>query len=359
MSARTAVFDYSAGTAWVVTDAVERAIERARAEGRSVRDAVRTETVRQFRSNPAFRERFREAYREAGVDLASVTVSGAPPRDDLLAWQSRFDAAPWLRKVTSPDVAREVVADDDVGVVLNTQNLGAAVGDDLDAIETLYGGGLRIFQLTYNPQNLLGAGCYARSDCGLSTLGVEAVERLDELGGIVDLSHCGRATTLDAIEVADRPVAVTHAGCAAVAEHERCKGDDVLEALADADGYMGVVGVPWFLAPGADDPSLDAFFEHLEHAVSILGPDRVGVGTDFAHVDAAAPDAYLHAAREYMVGKGFPEGYGEGYGGGFGAMRSYTDWPVLREGLRERYDEETVRGILGENFLSFWERHGG
>jgi len=248
------------------------------------------------------------------------------------------------------------VSTDELGIVLNTQNLGRAIGEDLDAIEALYDGGVRIFQLTYNPQNLLGTGCYGRSDSGLSDLGVGAVERLNDLGGIVDLSHCGRATTLDAIDVSADPVAITHAGCAAVADHNRCKDDEVLEALADANGYMGIVGVPWFLAPDEDDPSIDVFFEHLEHAVSILGVDRVGIGTDFGHVDAAAPDAYLQSAREYMIAKGFPEDYGEGYGSGFGEMRSYTDWPVLRRELGERYDEAEVRGILGENFLSFWER---
>ncbi|MFB6299914.1 MAG: dipeptidase [Halobacteriales archaeon] len=358
MSSATPVFDYSAGTAWIVTEAIEEVIEAARDSDESVREAVQTEIVRQFRSNPDFRDRFKQAYDRAGVNLASVTVSGDPPRDDLLGWQARFDHTPWLRKVTSPEIAREVVANGEIGIVLNTQNLGQAIGDDVDAIEGLYNGGLRLFQLTYNPQNLLGAGCYARSDCGLSDLGVEAIERVNDLGGLIDLSHCGRATTLDAIDVSEEPVAITHAGCAAVAEHNRCKDDAVLEALASVDGYMGIVGVPWFLAPDEDDPSLEVFFEHLEHAISILGIDRVGIGTDFGHVDAAAPDAYLESAREYMINKGFPEDYGSGYGDGFGGMQRYTDWPVLREELMNRYTADEARGILGENFLSFWKRHG-
>ncbi|MFB6211429.1 MAG: dipeptidase [Halobacteriales archaeon] len=358
MSRQTPVFDYSAGTAWVVTDPIEAAIDAADEHGRSVLEAVQTEIVRQFRSNPEFRQRFREAYTTAGVNLASVTVGGDPPRDRLLGWQACLDHTPWLRKVTSPTSARAAVDNDEVGIVLNTQNLGTAIGEDIDAIEALYNGGIRLFQLTYNPQNLLGAGCYARSDCGLSELGVEAVHRVNELGGLIDLSHCGRATTLDAIDISREPVAVTHAGCAAIAEHNRCKDDAVLEALADADGYMGIVGVPWFLAPDQDDPSLAVFFEHLDHAISILGPDRVGIGTDFSHVDAAAPDTYLESAREYMINQGFPDDYGAGYGSGFGRMQRYTDWPVLRAELNDRYDEETVRGILGENFLAFWERHG-
>jgi len=346
-------FDYAAGTPWIVDDAVRRAVGEAEAAGEPIRDAVRTAAVRQFRDDPDYRERFRAAYDAAGVDVASVTVS-AGPTGGIADWAARFDAADWLRKVTSPEDAR-AVGDGEVGIVLNTQNLGAAI-DDADDAEGLFNAGVRIFQPTYNPQNALGAGCYARSDCGLSHLGVEAIERVQSLGGIVDLSHCGRATTLDAVGTAERPVAYTHVGCAAVADHPRCKSDAELEAAAEADGYVGIVGVPWFLAPDADEYDLGVFFEHLDHAVDVVGAERVGIGTDFAHVDAGAPPEYLAEARERAVEAGFPEGYGAGYGGGFGRMERYGDWTLLREGLAERYDESVVRGVLGENVLSFWER---
>jgi membrane dipeptidase len=354
----TPTFDYAAGTPWVVTDAVEAAVDEAVAAGDAVGPAMQAAVTREFREDPAVRERVQAAYRDAGVDLVSVTVTGK--RDALAGWQARFDAADWLQKVRSPAQARAVAAEDGaVGVVLNTQNLGRDVGDDVAAVEHLYNAGVRVFQPTYNPQNLLGAGCYARSDCGLSAAGAEAVRRLGELGAVVDVSHCGRATSLDAVDVADGPVAATHVGCAAVADHPRCKDDAVLAAVADAGGYVGIVGVPWFLAPDAEDPSLEVYLEHLDHAVNVVGPDGVGLGTDFAHVDAAAPDRYLQAAREAAVEAGFPEGYGEGYGSGFGAMRSYTDWPVLRERIEARYDDDVAAGILGENFLAFWERVAG
>lgn len=354
----TLTFDYAAGTPWVVTDTIETAVADAIEAGEPVRPAMQAAAAREFRADPTFRERVQEAYRDAGVDVVSVTATGDLP--SLAGFQAMFDAADWLYKVRSPADARAVAAEDGaVGVVLNTQNLGRDVGDDVDAVEDLYNAGIRVFQLTYNPQNLLGAGCYARSDCGLSAAGAAAVERLEELNAVVDVSHCGRATTLDAVGLADGPVAATHVGCAAVADHPRGKSDAELEAVADAGGYVGVVGVPWFLAPDAEDPSLDVYLEHLDHAVDVAGPDHVGLGTDFAHVDAAAPDTYLQAAREAAVEAGFPKGYGEGYGSGFGTMRSYTDWPALRERVTERYDDDVAAGILGENFLAFWERVAG
>lgn len=350
------VFDYSAGIPWVVDEAVEAAIERAQSENRSVREAVTRERVRRFRDDPAFREAYREQFQRAGVDVASVTVSAADPDRSLADWAAMFDAADWLRKVTTPDDVREVVAGDEVGVLLNTQNLGAAVDGDVAGVERLYDAGLRVFQLTYNLQNLVGAGCYARSDCGLSQHGVDVVGRVNDLGGVVDLSHCGRATTLDAVSVSETPPALTHVGCAAVHDHPRGKSDEVLEAVAEAGGYVGVVGVPWFLAPEGSDPDLTAFLDHVDHAVEVVGPDRVGVGTDFGNVDANAPGAYVEDARRHAVEAGFPEGYGSGYGGGFGRMRTYADWPHLRDELEARYDADVVEGILGGNFLSYWER---
>jgi membrane dipeptidase len=350
------VFDYTAGTPWVLNEAVEAAIADAEDADESVSRAIERETTRQYRTNSTYRSAWRGRYETAGVDVTSVTIGGQPPRDDLLRWQAWFDADDDLRKVTTPADARAVAEDDAVGVLLNTQNAGHAIDGDLDELETLWNAGLRVFQLTYNTQNELGAGCYERSGSGLSMKGVEAVERLGDLGGVVDLSHCGSETTMDAIEVADDPVAFTHVGCAAVADHPRAKSDDALRALADVDGYVGIVGVPWFLAPDEDDPSLDVFFEHVEHAVDIVGPDRVGIGTDFGNVDAGAPDVYVEEARERAVDAGFPQGYGEGYGGGFGEMQRYSDWPAIRHGLAERFDDETVTGILGENFRSFWER---
>lgn len=351
------VFDYAAGTPWVLNEAIEAAMERAAREDESVAEALTRAATRQYRSNPDYRAEWRGRFADAGVDVASVTVRSEAPFEDLLRWQAWFDADARLRKVTTPEAARAVAeAAATVGILLNTQNAGRAIDGDFEPLETLWNAGVRVFQPTYNTQNALGAGCYERSGSGLSKRGVEFVDRLGELGGIVDLSHCGPETTMDAIEVADGPVACTHVGCAAVADHPRAKRDEALRALADADGYVGIVGVPWFLAPETEDPSLDVLFDHVEHAASVVGPDRVGIGTDFGNVDAGAPDAYVEEARERAVAAGFPEGYGDGYGGGFGVMQRYRDWPAIREGLEVRFEPETVRGVLGENFLAFWER---
>lgn len=352
MPPSTPVFDYHAGNPWIRTERIDEAVESAVADGESGREAYARAEARALREPGAARTRLREAYESAGVDVVSVTT-----HEDFWRWSARIDAVPWLEKVTTPAEARDVADREAVGLLLNTQNLGDQTGD-LDDVEELYGHGVRVAQLTYNRQNRLGTGCTDRSDGGLSNAGVEVVDRLNDLGVVVDLSHCGRETTLDAVERSAAPVAYTHTCCRAVYDHDRGKTDEELAAVAEADGYVGVVAVPFFLTD-ADDPALDAFFDHLEHAVDVVGAERVGVGSDFSSVDAAYPDAVKDDSLELMYRLGFREEHGVELGEGFGGMRTYADWSRLRDGIEERFDDREARHLLGESFLSFWERVRG
>lgn len=377
---RQPIFDYAASAPWAQVirsyggeRAVNSAIEDMVSNGRT-RDecweAIWDHEVRRFEDDAAFRDEVREIYENAGVTLLSVTPwvheSGvserAGQRRDLARWQARFDAADWLRKVTSPAEARAVVEDGDVGVVLNTQNVGGAIDGSLDTVDVLYNEGVRLFQLTYNRQNMLGTGCNDSSGGGLSDFGRDVVDRIDGLGGVVDLSHCGKRTTLDAIEYADTPVAVTHSTCQSVAPHYRGKSDEEIEALAAADGYMGIAALPWFIAPDSDGPTLDVLLDHLEHAASILGPDRVGIGTDFFPADTRFPSELLKYYKEYIVRLGFDREQVEQrttIAGGLGEFGTYEDWPAIREAVERRFSPREADGILGENFLRYWERSTG
>jgi membrane dipeptidase len=363
------VFDfYPRGTPMLVSDRIESAMNEALAAGApagGALDAMETEQVRQLRDDPAYRDDLRAAYDRAGVNLVSATMGSldrrvdypAGVRRDLARWQGRFDAVPWLRKATTPAAAREIVADGDVGVVLNTQNLGAAIDGDVDEVEALYDAGVRIGQLTYNSGNLVGTGCTERVDAGLTNHGVEVVERMNDLGMVVDLSHVGRATTLDAIECSDGPVAFTHTFCESLAEHDRAKSAAEIEALADVDGYMGVLAVPFFLEPGADEASFETFFDHVDCAVDALGIDRVGIGTDWGSWTPEIPEPLREGLLNAFKSFGFREEHGVTIGRGYGPLQRYEDWPAIVDGLEERgYSEAEREKILGENFLSFWER---
>ncbi|MFB6311076.1 MAG: dipeptidase [Salinirussus sp.] len=373
MTAKPTFDFYPGGARFVLDDLDREALEKPLANGETVADAFNAlfdQQVRRLERDDTYRELLRDTYRAAGVNLVSPTmwsfgndaraVSHSDDQTRVLGrWQARFDAVDWLRKATGPAVAREIVADDDVGVVLNTQNLGADIAGDLDAIEDLYNYGLRVTQLTYNAQNDVGTGCMEAGDAGLSRFGERVLERLNDLGIVVDCSHCSDQTRADAIQASDAPIALTHSFCRALADHPRGATDDMLESIADSDGYVGILTLPFFIAPGGDDP-LEAFVEHVDHAVSILGVDNVGIGTDWGAWSLAARDDLPPAVREGVAQTyaaiGFTDG-AESIGTGFDAMEDYTDWPVLLEALREAgYSAAEVRRLAGENFLSFWDR---
>lgn len=376
MPANQPVFDYAASAPWAQVieaygsiDDVNQAVAGMVADGMTKAEcweAIWDHEVRAFETDPEFRDRVRDIYDTAGVNLLSVTPWTHDPtvsertgqRRDLARWQSRFDAADWLRKVTTPEEARRVVANGDVGIVLNTQNVGAAIDGSLDRVDILYNEGVRLFQLTYNYQNLVGTGCNDSSEGGLSSFGRDVVDRINELGGVVDVSHCGKQTTLDTIAYSEEPVAVTHAACQSVCHHYRGKSDEEIETLARADGYMGIVSLPWFIAPVGDDPTLDVFLDHLEHASSIMGSDNVGIGTDFYPADERFPRELLEYYKGHIVELGFEKEQVEqrNIAAGIGDFRTYEDWPFVRERLGDRFDPHEIEGILGENFLDFWER---
>jgi len=374
MSDEQPIFDYASAAPWAQVieaygdeEGLNAAIGEMVADGKrkdECWEAIWDREVRRFESDAAFRADVREIYRRAGVDLLSVTpwVHDSTRRErpgqrrDLSRWQARFDAAEWLKKVTSPAEARAVADGDGVGIILNTQNVDGAIDGALEDIDTLYNEGVRIFQLTYNRQNRLGTGCNDPSEGGLSTFGRAAVDRLNELGAVVDVSHCGKRTTLDTIEYSADPVAVTHAGCRAIKDHYRGKSDEELEALSAADGYMGVVGLPWFITPAGAEPTLDILIEHIEHASSILGRGNVGLGTDFYPADARFPAELKEYYGDYIASQGFEREDQRTVAGGLGAFETFEDWPVIEDRLREWGSPSDVAGVLGGNFLDFWER---
>jgi len=126
--------------------------------------------------------------------------------------------------------------------------------------------------------NKIGSGCLAADDGGLSELGVEAVDRLDERRVLIDLSHCGPRTTLDGIRASRRPVSLTHSGCRAVFDHPRSKDDATLRLLAENGGVVGIYLMP-FLNPSGP-PSAAHVLAHIEHALDVCGEDHVGIGSD-------------------------------------------------------------------------------
>lgn len=170
-----------------------------------------------------------------------------------------------------------------VGVLYGFQN-ATMIEKSIDNIDTLYEAGMRWVQLTYNPRNLLGDGCTERTNAGLSDFGIEAVERMNELGIIIDLSHCGRQTTNEGIEFSKTGATFNHTMCEALYKnHPRAKTDEQIKAMADKGGVMGVICLGYMIGPDpGGETTLENYVDHIDHAVKIAGIDSVGVAADFA-----------------------------------------------------------------------------
>ena len=297
---------------------------------------------------------YKEWWEASGVDVISATLGafGEPPFTyenalrDIALWTRKFDSLDWLVKATGIKDIEQTKEKGRRAVILNFQNT-THIGTDLDKLDFFYNLGVRIIQLTYNTRNFVGDGCTERTDAGLSDFGIQVVKRMNELGILIDLSHCGHKTTMDAIEISTEPVAFTHAFCRKLHEHDRGKTDEELKALAEKGGYCGIVVVPFFIAK--ENPLLDHFLDHLEHAIEIMGIDKVGVGTDWG---AVYPEPLLARLNEEVKRIGFREEHNVDWRAVTKGFKDWRDWPNITYGLVSRgYSDQEIKGILGGNFL--------
>ncbi len=199
-----------------------------------------------------------------------------------------IDLVPWLRLARNAADIRAAKAANEHALMLFCQPVGT-VPRDLGAFERAYAGGLRTFMLTYNKTNVIGCGCTERLDHGLTDFGLELMALLGELGVIVDLSHCGRATTLEACKTSKHPVTANHTGAQALFEHARLKSDEELRAIADTGGIIGVFAIPFFMSHDAD-AGIDILLDHIDYITNLVGWQHVGLGSDTPHV---APKSVL------------------------------------------------------------------
>lgn len=260
-----------------------------------------------------------------------------------------------IRIVRRADDIRQCEADGKLGIVLGYQNTNLLEGR-IRFVELFADLGVRVLQLTYNNQNELGGSCYEEEDSGLSRFGKEVVKEMARTGIVVDCSHTGDRTTLDAIEHSPKPIAVTHANPASVFPHKRNRSDDVLRGLAQTGGVIGCAAYRNITPPEACD-TVEAFCAMIARTVEIAGVDHVGLGTDFSHNTGQADLDWMRRGRWTR---------GVDYGAG-SAQRpgkvAKPDWLltadrliVLEQGLRDTgFSAEETAKIMGGNWLRLYE----
>lgn len=296
-----------------------------------------------------------DAYRKSGVTAVHTSLAnrnlGVALRD-LAEWQSRFERWPdRLLKITKGAQIDEAKKAGRIGVLLGFQN-ATIVESDIRNLDTLYQAGTRCIQLTYNSRNLLGDGCTERTNAGLSDFGVAVVERMNQLGMVVDLSHCGEATSRDGIAISKRPPAFTHTMCKAVHDHVRAKSDDLLKALADKGGVVGIATLGYFIGP-TPETSFDDYLRHVDHAVKVAGIDHVGLASDYSIRGIEA----THTRESWYVPRltSFKPVYRVRWPPWIKELDSPERFRNIARGLAKRgYTSAQVEKILGRNWTRYF-----
>lgn len=259
-----------------------------------------------------------------------------------------------LKVLTASDLLR---ARDErrIGMIYGFQN-GAMMGTDASRVDVFADLGVRVFQLTYNPANQLGDGAMAAENRGLTPFGREVVARLNARRMMVDLSHSGTHTCLDAAKASTAPISINHTGCRALTDLPRNKTDEELRLVASRGGFVGIYFMPFLDARGRARAS--DVVAHIDHAVKVCGEDHVGIGTDgtVTQIDdlatyaaaLAKENAERRAAGIAAAGEG-PDTYPFVVD-----LRGPDQFRTLAELLAKRgYTSRQVDKILGLNFLRF------
>lgn len=296
--------------------------------------------------------------REAGLDAVHVTIAYHEGFRDtvrnIARWNRWFEAYPSLifHGRTAADIPR-AQAEKRTAVFFGLQNC-LPIEDDIGLVEILYTLGIRFMQLSYNNQSLLASGCYEATDSGITRMGREVIAEMNRLGMVIDMSHSGIRSTLEAIELSKRPIAITHANPHDWHPVIRNKTPDVLKALSQSGGMLGFSLYSLHLRD-EDACSLAQFCEMVARTAEMMGVGRLGIGSDLCQ---GQPDAvagwmrrgtWTKAPAEPVVFPPQPDWF-----------RSNLDFAGLASGLAATgFAPDEIAAIMGGNWLRFYGQSFG
>ncbi len=233
------------------------------------------------------------------------------------------------------------------------------LADELRYVRTFFELGIRMMHVTYNRRNLLGDGCAETANGGLSDFGRAAVAEMNRLGVIIDVAHSGFRTSLEAAKASTKPMVASHSGCHGLNAHIRNKPDDVLAAITETGGLIGIYAISGFLGRTGDIP---AMLDHVDYAVKKVGIEHVGIGTDVGFRPSARDAEELKKVPKRSTRRGryeslwTPESQLTPQAVKDNPARAlslaWTNWPLFTVGLVQRgYKDDDIRKILGLNML--------
>lgn len=287
-------------------------------------------------------------WKDAGVAYLSINV-GYDVMDwrdtvkSLAAFRRWIMASSDYRLVSAVDEIRAARAAGRMAVTFDLEGMNALAGS-LDMVQLYHDLGVRQMLFAYNRNNRAGGGCHD-ADVGLTDFGRAVLREMNRLGMVVDCSHCGYRTTMEAMELSAAPIVFSHSNARQLHDHERNILDEQARACAATGGVVGVNGLGLFLGP--DEPTVERLADHIAHYAELIGPAHVGLGLDYAWPDddgEGGIEAIIGANRGYWPESQYP-----------GGKVSYLapDCLAALTGilLARQFSESDVNGILGGNFM--------
>jgi membrane dipeptidase len=312
----------------------------------------RTARFRDWLKPGGFTEADYRAYKDSGVNVfnfghAAQGADGFEGAVRLLAdWSSFIAGYPdWLMRISTAADLEKAKQSGKLGILFGFQNANHfRTPEDVDSF---YGLGQRVSQLTYNFRNMVGNGAFERVDGGLSEFGVQIVNRMNKAGMTVDVAHGGDRTQLDAFELSKKPVIISHGNARALNNgHPRCVSDASIQAMAKSGGVMGINFIS-FMVKEHEPVSVDDVVDHFDYVSKLAGIEHVGIGSDYGlesnnYLPADQLSRFLTSAdKRYRVHKV------EAVVALQGPERMYVLTDAL---IRRGYSDANIRLILGGNF---------
>lgn len=343
-------------------DAMRSAIESG-ASDIELQDLQEEMSMTRCVTSAAEREEYRNAWKAAGVTC--IFQNAGEEGQDPLRLVKRLARFTYVTDHLRDFVGKAVGPDDVVaarkqnkhclyfsgnGVPLTQQ--WVSVEDELRYIRIFYQLGIRMMHLTYNRRNMIGDGCAEPANAGLSDFGRAVVAEMNRVGVIVDVAHSGWQTSLEAAKASKLPMVASHSGAVAMNRHIRCKPDEVIRAIVDTGGYVGICCVPSFLGRSGD---LNAMLDHIDYVAKRFGTDHVAIGTDVAYMSRAAESENKKIPRRHRSRTRFeyfwpPDAFTQRPRRN--TSLEWTNWPMFTVGMVGRgYSDNDIQKILGGNVL--------
>ena len=301
-----------------------------------------------------------EINRDAQLDAIHVTIVYHEDYDELLLqikkWDDLFkENSDLIFLGSSFKDIKKARLDNKTAIFFGFQNC-SPIEDNINLVEKVHELGCRFMQLTYNNQSLLATGCYERIDSGVTNFGREAIKEMNRVGIVVDMSHSAEKSTFDAIEISEKPIAITHANPAFWHPAKRNKSNDLLQTLGDSGGMLGLSLYPHHLKNNTNC-TLESFCEMTARTAEIMNVKNIGIGSDLC---LEQPDSVVEWMRNGTWSNN--KNYGEGSKNKPGFPKQ-PDWfkdargfQNLENGLRKvGFSEDETNGILGNNWFNFYK----